>query len=237
MEIQALRRCLPCPAVCPSPPPAVLRQALGLEAGTPLGPALLAGLSDPARDGLAALMQVLLCGEESAALTFNAHALRGADDAARRIWRGIAADETLHEALLGHLVQALTDHGLPQPPQTKRAAQLFFMRLKSADAEIHFARIAALDCLVTRVLAALQGRHSLLHGQAVLMRMLSRIRHDEGRHVRATRGFLLEAGAPAALLAAERLWVAECFRHFLAPYACAFDRVHVDPHILMKCLH
>lgn len=205
--------------------------------GAPPERALLAGLSDRACEALAILMPHMLCGEESAAMAFTCFRHAAEARHARRLWAGIAADERLHDFMLGHLVRALDADAMPGAAQARRHARLFFLRLKSAHAPTHFARISALDCFFTRVLAALQGRHSLLHGHAPLMRLFGRIRADEGRHVRATRGYLLDAGVPPALLRGERARVAAQFGEFLAPYFGAFDRLQVDPRILVNCLH
>jgi len=240
---------------------------LGLTVDGDIGGTLLAGIDDRTLQPLALLMPHLLCGEESATIAFSRfrddatdgeHGGHGSNDfgtdlgrnftrdftrdgeaAARasRVWSAIAADECFHEYMLTHLVQALAADTLPSAAHNRRAASLFFLRLKSRDALTHFARICALDCFVSRILAALQQRHSRLHRHLPLMAMLSKIRIDESRHVSLTRRYLIEQQLPANRLQSERRWVAERFQAFLSPYLGAYEELGVDPDALLKCLH
>jgi hypothetical protein len=235
--------CLPGPAACfvtglpPRPRHATaLAGLLGAPPGMPLAQALVGRLSDRTAGAMAILMPHLLCGEESAALAFTGFRHAAEAGHVRRLWAGIAADERLHDFMLGQLVRALDADRAPDSDKARRRARLFFLHLKSAHAPTHFARISALDCFVSRVLAALQGRRSLLRGHAPLMRLLGRIRADESRHVRATRGYLLDAGAPQAMLREERARVAAQFLDFLSPYFGAFDLLQVDPRALAHSL-
>jgi hypothetical protein len=137
-------------------------------------------------DALAALLPVLICGEESASLAFaqltRAPAL---SMQAHRQLAGIERDEARHERLLLQLRASL-----PQPPVDAallRALRRFFLRLREADIGRHFARIAALDSAVCTLLGSLRSRNSPLASAPILANLFARIHRDEVQHVLVAR--------------------------------------------------
>ena len=129
---------------------------------------------------LAELVQVLLIGEESAALAFGvlARQRRRHGDALEltSALTRIAAEESAHERLLlafqSELPRAPTDR------QFDREGKQFFRNLASRDAGEHFTRIATLDSAVCLLMASLRKSQPALFAPA-----LQRIYRDEAQHV------------------------------------------------------
>jgi hypothetical protein len=129
----------------------------------------------------AELLQVLSCGEESAALTFdhlgNSLQERSLSWALARI----AADEREHHGLLTGLRASL-----PRPrldPPLEATMRRFFMRLADRDVMVHCVRIVAIDSAVCRVLGMLRCRGKPLASDLRVGSILKRIHKDEARHV------------------------------------------------------
>ncbi len=138
-------------------------------------------LSSASAGALAELLQVLGCGEESAALTFDHLGRSGHGLPMRSALMGIAADERRHQMLLGGLTASL-------PPPRHDASlgatlRRFFMRLADRDVLVHFVRIVAIDSAVCQILRALCGRGKPLDADTRISSILERIRCDEARHV------------------------------------------------------
>jgi hypothetical protein len=130
---------------------------------------------------LAELLQVLSCGEESAALTFDHLGSSWHERSLRSALAGIAADEREHHALLAGLRASL-----PQPrpdPSLQPTMRRFFMRLADRDVLVHFVRIVAIDSAVCQVLGALRGRGRPLALDGRPGSVLEHIHRDEARHV------------------------------------------------------
>jgi len=195
----------------------------------PAPPAATRFMLPPAQQAaLAELLQVLACGEESAALAF-AHLAGNA--AARQALLQVAADERGHERLLRGMRLAL-----PAPaadPALRRALMRFYHGLSDDKSGLHFASIVALDSAVCIILGALLAPRRPLAGEPAVAAVLSRIRGDEARHVRLTR----DLAAPAAPAARER--AAETRSGLvvlIARRAEAFDALQVDPDRLFRRL-
>jgi len=136
--------------------------------------------ADRAR-ALAELLQVLSCGEESAALTFDHLGSSCQERSLRSALSGIAADEREHQMLLAGLSAAL-----PQPnkdPTLEAMMRRFFMRLADRDVHIHCVRIVAIDSAVCQILGALRRRGTPIHADLRVRSILERIHQDEARHV------------------------------------------------------
>jgi hypothetical protein len=130
---------------------------------------------------LAELLQVLSCGEESAALTFDHLGNSWRDLSLSWALGRIAADEREHHGLLTGLRASL-----PQPrldPSLEATMRRFFMRLADRDIMVHCVRIVAIDCAVCRVLAMLRCRRKPLASDLRVGSILKRIHQDEARHV------------------------------------------------------
>lgn len=147
---------------------------------------VLLRLPDVAQEALAELVPLLLCGEESAALTFGRLSLGSQfSPRARAELAGIAADELQHERLLQALRQALPLAS--DDSEIRRAARRFFVQIGRGDLGEHFARIAALDSGICALLGTLRERGSPLLTDEYLTTLLARIHRDEARHVQVSR--------------------------------------------------
>jgi hypothetical protein len=138
-------------------------------------------LSAGSAGALAELLQVLSCGEESAALTFDHLGNFWHERSLRSTLAGIAADEREHQVLLAGLRASL-----PQPqedPSLEAIMRRFFMRLADRDVLVHFVRIVAIDSAVCQILGALRGRGKPLTSDVRVGSILQRIHQDEARHV------------------------------------------------------
>jgi len=129
----------------------------------------------------AALLQVLSCGEESAALTFDRLADACHERTMRSILAGIAVDEREHQILLAGLRVSL-----PRPPEDRSleaTMRRFFMRLADRDLLVHLVRIVAIDSAMCRILGALRRPGKPLASDPRVSATLQRIHRDEARHV------------------------------------------------------
>jgi hypothetical protein len=183
-------------------------------------------LADDAADALALLVPLLGCGEEAAALAFDAFAENAATGAACEALAAIAAEERVHDALLRQLGDAL-----PEATGTSRmlaASRRFHIRLGAGGLTAHLARIAALDSAVCTILSRLTHPRGCLARDAGVIGLLRRIRNDEARHVALSRRFALAQGGIAELrdiAAAARGALADT----IALAADAFETLGVDP--------
>lgn len=192
------------------------------------------GLTAAAAQGLADLLPTLLCGEASAERVFDEAAaqMKARRDAAfAAALRAIAADEGRHERWLEALRRRLP------PPQSRvvaRRAARFLRGLASPDLACHLSRVAALDAGVCLVLAAVTARGTPLAAEAEIADIFTRIRRDEGRHVRISRRAAAVLGYAAEAAAAERRAVLDGFADLLAPQAAAFAAIGVDYALLRQ---
>lgn len=147
-------------------------------------------LPDPLATAFATLLGFLLCGEESATHAFGGSLLRTSADAERAALVAIADDEAVHACLIDQWLTNLPD---ASSDLDLVASRRFFMRLQSRDRTLHFARIAALDASVCRMLSQLIRSTALAPCQG-LVSGLARIRADEARHVRVSRALALRHG-------------------------------------------
>ena len=175
---------------------------------------------------LAELLQVLSCGEESAALTFEHLGNSWHERSLRSALTGIAVDEREHQILLAGLRASL-----PQPrqdPSLDATMRRFFMRLADRDVHVHFVRVVAIDSAVCQILGALRRRGKPIDSDVHICSILERIHQDEARHVaiasRCATPLLNSArGRDIAADARERL------THVLRLRASSLDSLSVDP--------
>lgn len=172
-------------------------------------------------------MQILCCGEESAVFAFQRLAGRDALllESQQQLLR-IAREEEGHELLLSGLRA-----GLPAPP-ADRALQgrlrRFFLSLESREAGVHFARLAALDSAVCRILTELQSARGYVRDQPEISQIFGRIHREEANHVQTAlvlgREFL-SRGQFLQEMESTRLRLSA----LLMERADAFERMAVDP--------
>jgi len=134
----------------------------------------------PVGTALATLLQFLLCGEESATHAFGDSLANSLSEAGRASLEVIAQEEAAHAWLIGRWIAKLP---ASQIAFDLDASRRFFRRLQTRDHALHFARIAALDALVCRILSRLI-RGAALAPHPALRAGLTRIRSDEIDHVR-----------------------------------------------------
>jgi hypothetical protein len=170
----------------------VVRQiCFGLAAAVPdavpVGPFRL---GDAAAEALSELLQVLACGEESAALAFAHFGCSPLEDAARRGLARVAEEELIHERLLRRVRAALP----PSAPdrELRRALLRFYHGIAQADIGLHLASIAALDSAVCMILAALLEPDRALAREPAVATIFRRIQRDEAGHVRLSRRLVAE---------------------------------------------
>jgi len=186
-------------------------------------PALPLTLTDDAAHALATLVPLLGCGEEAAALAFDALAQTASDDVEHYALRAIAAEEQAHDALLTRLALAL-----PTVDATaiRRRTRRFHIELGQGSRTRHLARIAAVDAAVCTILSRLIRVGTPVSADPVVTALLARIRRDEARHVTISRRFAVGAGAGLRDTgAAARAALADV----LTIGGDAFERLAVDP--------
>ncbi len=183
-------------------------------------------LSADSASALAELLQVLGCGEESAALTFDHLGRSCQERSLRSALTGIAADEREHQRLLAGLSAAL-----PQPRKDsslEATMRRFFMRLADRDVHIHCVRIVAIDSAVCQILGALRRRGTPIHADLRVRSILERIHQDEARHVAIASGCatpLLNSARGRGIAADARVRLTEVLRL----RASSLDSLSVDP--------
>jgi hypothetical protein len=183
-------------------------------------------LSAESAGALAELLQVLSCGEESAALTFDHLGSSWHERSLCSALTRIAADEREHQILLARLSESL-----PQPrqdPLLDATMRRFFMRLADRDVHVHFVRIVAIDSAVCQILGALRRRGRQIDSDIHVRSILERIHQDEARHVaiasRCATPLLKSArGRDIAADARDRL------TEVLRLRASSLDSLSVDP--------
>ena len=146
-------------------------------------------------EALSELLPLLLCGEESAVLSFDRYANSvplGASG--RRDFQGIQADEAVHARCLQRLRASLP---APRSDGHQRARlRRFYARLSDLDFGDHLARIAALDSAVCLILGALRQQRGPIAKDAAVGRLFERIHEDEARHVTIARRYTAVLGNP-----------------------------------------
>jgi hypothetical protein len=148
----------------------------------PAQPPLPVRLGARHSEALAELVPLLLCGEESAVLSFaryGSSVVLGASG--RRDFQLLQADEALHARYLQSLRGSLP---VPRSDARQRARlRRFYSRLSDFNFGDHLARIAALDSAVCFILGALRQRRGPIAKDAAVGRLFQRIHEDEARHV------------------------------------------------------
>ena len=213
-------------------------------------------LSSKHADALANLLPLLMCGEESAALVFDAlheamqirHATQNnlnsiahdqiACDPIDRdminALRSIADDEYRHDIYLCNLKVAL-----PKPSTDEHLtsqARRFFLRMADRNVGRHFARIVALDSAVCTLLGEARKRSSPIAADPLALTIFTRIHYDEGHHVRIAKQFVnhLLSRDQAQDAAVE----ARCGLTALLHYrASALETLEVDTHRLFDSIN
>lgn len=134
---------------------------------------------------LANALPFLACGEESAIHAFSNSLLKHLNENQRAEMARIAEDELRHANWLERLRISLP---LPNQHLPNKQLTRFFKRLLTRHTALHFARVAALDSAVCKLLAPLLRVDSILFCQAPEVHSgLVSILRDEARHVKAAR--------------------------------------------------
>lgn len=180
---------------------------------------------------VATLLAFLRAGEQSAASAFNRIARRfsvGELQLASPQLAALISDEQRHD-------RALATHcaTLPHVVVGDATSRRFFRALESRAPTVHLARIAALDACVCHVLTRVLASATPQQLGESLAGLLSRIRSDEARHVRATRDLAQMLGADITLLRVINAEIREGFAPLLNGRAPAFEALGVDCHRLV----
>ncbi|MEY2928102.1 MAG: hypothetical protein RL367_2579, partial [Pseudomonadota bacterium] len=184
-------------------------------------------LDDESAWALAALVPLLGCGEEAAALGFarlgTAHRF---DPDARTILDRIAFEERHHDALMRGLKAALPFR--PVKSGVLDRIRHFHFGLAQGGPVQHLACIAGLDAAVCTIISRLIRPRAILSGDRAILTLLRQIRDDEARHVAASRALVLaapDAGDFRDRAAQIRVGLAA----LLVDGHDAFERLGVDP--------
>lgn len=184
------------------------------------------------KEGLAALLPILGCGEEAATLAFDALAASVDDDhAGRAAFASIARDEDRHDRIILALRAAL-----PMPPDQSdilHKARRFHINLGRGPTVVRLARIAAIDSAVCKIFARLLGRNAVLADAPVVRAALSTIWRDETRHVAVSRRLAL-ARVEAATLRPRACQAREAMADMLLLAGDALEDLDVDPMMLAR---
>lgn len=190
-------------------------------------------LADRHAEALALLVPLIGCGEEAATLAFEGLAGRAANREAASALRHIAQEEQVHDGLLKQLARALPPSPSSGPLQA--AARRYHIRLMRGGADMHLARIAALDSAVCTILTRFIDRRRPLGKEATTSALFGRIRNDEARHVSVSRRLAIASGPLPALrdgAAAARVALADILRLGSG----AFEALEVDPDALDRAV-
>jgi hypothetical protein len=186
---------------------------------------------------LTELLGCLLCGEESAIHAFANEGRRldgQALQASQRLLMQIAREENGHQQLLFSVLLQLPVS--PKLLSLRRAARHFFMSMTSVDPAQHFARIAALDACVSRIMATVLHHPGVLSRQPYILAVCAKIHRDEARHVAVSRRHALDLGLSPTLLQAETIHIQQQLVDLLIPVAESFTTLGMDPERLFKRL-
>lgn len=185
-------------------------------------------------EALAELLPVLLCGEESAVLTFGGYIGSAAlQAAARQEFCAIQSDEERHVTWLQRLKLAL-----PAPrsnPGLLKEVRRFFAAVREPQLGRHLARIAALDSAACVVLGALRRRGAAIGTDRTLSQLFAQIHRDEVRHV-ASAHYYARLLCEAADLRALAVDTREGLTRLLARRADALEQLGVCPDGLLRRL-
>lgn len=184
-------------------------------------------------EAIATFVPFLLCGEESAVHVFHREArrVRSQDVAAQALMMRIAGEEKVHEAMLARLAREL-----PEPKcleATRLSGHEFYIGMADSNPGIHFARIAALDSCVSKIMAALCSAARIIRVPAV-HRVFARVRSDEASHVRISRQHVTDLGHPRTVLNEEADRVCPRLANFIQPTGDAFEYLGIDPDRLFR---
>lgn len=167
-------------------------RCFGPSASQPAYPVRLhVTLDEDAARALAQLVPLLGCGEEAAALAFDALAHDAHDDVEHYALQAIAAEERTHDALLTRLAMALP---AIDSVAIRRSARRFHIALGHGDRTHHLARIAAVDAGVCTIMSRLLRAGTPVSHDPVVSGLLARIHRDEARHVAISRRLAAGAG-------------------------------------------
>jgi hypothetical protein len=177
-------------------------------------------------EALSELLVVFACGEESAALAFGHLADAKAAECARAALALVVEEEMVHDRLLRRLRGALP---VPGRDLELRMAQVrFYRNIGHLDVGQHLAAIAALDSAVCIILSDVLQHGRPFASEPMVHSTFARIRYEESRHVRLSRGLataLAPRSAAREVAVLTRLGLVE----ILARRAHALERLQVDP--------
>ncbi|MCK9194473.1 MAG: hypothetical protein M0P19_11430 [Nevskia sp.] len=192
------------------------------------------GLSESAAQGLADVLPVLICGEASAELVFRAVESELPDDFDPDLaaaLNSIADDEHRHGIWLDTVRAQLPS---PSSRSTARHAARFLRQLACQDLGLHLTRVAALDAGVCMILAEVCARQTPIAASPPLLSLFTRIRRDEGRHVRISRRGAAALGADPSAQADERKRVLAALAALLVPQGPSLAAIGVDINRLQR---
>jgi hypothetical protein len=178
---------------------------------------------------LSELVASLICGEESAVQVFHNEERRLNALALQRsqtLLAAIASEEQQHQALLNHWAAYLPHNDATV--HRRRSARRFFLSLECREPGRHFARIAALDANVCRIMATLSRPGTRMARLPTLTALCRRILTDEAKHVHVSRQHALALGVTRAELHEQASLVDHGLLELIDSLGPAFEVLEVD---------
>ena len=192
-------------------------------------PAAIAGphlnMGSAQAEALANLLPLMLCGEESAILAFDALAQAAGSVEGYRALRSVADEEGVHETLLASLAAALPPPSGTPPVDTVRR---FFHTMGDRDVGRHFLKIAALDSGLCCILSEARAASTVTQAQPPIAAAFARIHQDEARHVTLAVSFARQL-RPIADLAGVVIEVRARLAALIGQQADSFDTLRISP--------
>lgn len=175
---------------------------------------------------LANCLPFLACGEESAVHAFSSSLLKHVTPEEQLEMNAIAEDELRHAMWLASLKNAL-----PEPSLTLShdAMTRFFKRLLTKKPALHFARVAALDYSVCKILAPLIRENAALQFVPQVREGLIAIVKDEARHVQIAKNMAIKLGMSEAELEQVYSQIHQELMQLLRPIASCLRRLSEAP--------
>ncbi|WP_163932814.1 hypothetical protein [Paraferrimonas sp. SM1919] len=144
---------------------------------------------------LAALLPLLLCGEESAQMIFDKQSQITDSAANQQLLSDLnltVTEELLHEQALALVLSHVGKHEITN--KARSAAKRFYITLaKTNTTAEHFIRIATLDTCVTQILLSLSNCN--LGANHPLVDLCKKIAKDEAKHVYIAKHYAMTLGA------------------------------------------
>ena len=191
-------------------------------------------LSSSQLEATSNLIPYIICGEESSAIAFHREAhkvgILSSEKAAELAYcfEQVAKEEAQHEFLLRKLALHL-------PPAKeknlikKRARKFYLYLAQDRDSGTHFAKIAALDSQVCKIMVSLLSKNSAISKSPKILFIVNKILKDEARHVAISKRYASQLGLSQSQINEIASILRKDLVEFLWPAGQYLDILNVDP--------